>query len=298
MDQLTSNKNLSFPISLPSLNNVFFGSKCLGDTHRLAFATDLAILTGNDCAKKGNYCSKERPGLYYTSTFAHGYYTRGCAPYDKPEYEHAEFDHKVWGIDKNGGMTCFHKTDFAVGIRPQIYVDEETVQQLLSNSKTGYANTIEVQMGEYPQFVLDYEEGQALKKNSKAITETDRQYHFYQPYSSKISSFQEFQMGELRFIKIQNTLSTSDLTTLSNSVSQYGSIEYLKVEPITWYLDIENDGTGILTSKNVLLSGVPFDQDKLNDNFKATDMYQFLNSYMKTEMLASSSVKEKTYVKK
>ncbi len=298
MDQLTSNKNPYFPISLPSLNNVFFGSKCLWDTHRLALATDLAILTGNDCAKKGKLKIKERPGAYYTSTFAHGYYTRGCAPYDKPEYEHAEFDHKVWGIDKNGGMTCFYKTDFAVGIRPQIYVDEETVQQLLPNSKIGYRDTIEVQMGEYPQFVLEHEEQQALKKNSTAIEETDRQYHFYLPYLSTMSSFQEFQMGDLRFIKVPNTLQTSDLTVLSNSVSKYGSIEYLKVEPITWYLDIENDGTGILTSKNVLLSGVPFDKDELNENFKATNMYQFLNTYMKIEMFASLKVKEKTYVKK
>ena len=283
---------LNLHVTLPTLESVLY-------KNTLAFTTDLAIITGNTYKKEGSN-GRERHGDYYTSSFAHGYYTRGCAPYDKKEYEHAEFDHHVWGISSLGRMTCYNKMSLATGIRLQMFVDRETLQKLLPYSMKKDEETFEVQLGAYPQFSFDYEEKKKVINSMGAIKKTGREYHFYEPYhTSEIRTYPEYQLEDTRFIKVPNGLDTSELVVLSTSaLTRYGSLEYLKVEPVTWTLEKNKYGDGILTSKHVLLAGVPYDSDKLNENFYSTDMAQFLSTYMEKEMFASEAIKEKAYVKK
>ena len=70
---------------------------------------------------------------------------------------------------------------------------------------------------------------------------------------------------------------------LSNGVNVMpNDIVWLEVSPIKWYVD---ESSRMLISKTLLASGIRFcNNGQYRGNFKATEMYMFLNNYFKKEL--------------
>ena len=178
-----------------------------------------------------------------------------------------------------------------LGIRPVIkYSDilDECLNKRLSDKEV-----IEVEYGEYPQTICDekirlelekeYKEDKLVKTNKTYVINSTKE-----PYNTKI--LQEYQCNGrkyIRFIADGNQVRTK----LSNKkYIEYGKAYWIKVEPIIWMIDKEED---IAVSKKLLISGMPFDNN-YKESFEETEIYKYLNNYFIKEIITEKKIRDKS----
>ena len=151
-------------------------------------------------------------------------------------------------------------------------------------------NVYEIEYGEYPQYVVSDMLSSKLEKKylAKKLSRTGKIYttdsfnNSDKDQKFKSTNYVEYLYGGKKYVRML----FKEKGTLSNGRNfSDGDYVWIEVSPIKWYVDLENNR---LISKNLLASGVRFcDSADYYGDFEKTEMYMFLNSYFKNEIIPS-----------
>ncbi len=197
-------------------------------------------------------------------------------------------DGDVWSVDENGIMRPDYRFRRDIAIRP-VLKSSVTFDSIYKNKIERYNGTEEVEYGEYPQYApsADVQElleqafqNENLMKTGKTYTFDSTKY-YYNDKGFQPITYDEYYCKGRKYIRIKaNSSYDGDYFTLSNGEKyKGGDYVWVEVSPIRWLMD---DKTKTLISKRCLVSGIRFqDKDKkYNGDFKNTEMYMFLNTYL------------------
>ncbi len=179
--------------------------------------------------------------------------------------------------------------DLYLGIRPAVKYSD--IKNQVDGKKISDKEVTEVEYGEYPQTICDKKLETELEKmyRENTITKTEKKYtvnsnEFFSP--EQIDEYCYNGNKYIRFIANRDIIRTK----LSNKqYIEFGKPYWIKVEPITWMIDEEQD---LAVSKKLLITGIPFDND-YKENFEETEIYKYLNTYFINEIIAEKKIKEK-----
>lgn len=242
-------------VSLLELNHVIGTKKLevLKKYRRMSIITDFAILQGGIVSYDGNLESDNRTSYYWT----------------KSACDNVAF---IYGIDKLGRLRrC--KFDYTfLGIRP--ILNFSSISKLCLNKKYNEFNVLEIEFGEYPKSAAKEELQKILEdlyKNNKLLKTNKK-------YCTLSDTYVEYEYNNQKYIRVSSKKSCK--AKLSNNFCYCESDNvWIKIEPIKWLVDKEND---IAVAKDILSSGIPFNNFNNyinNNNFEKTEMYKFLNEY-------------------
>lgn len=152
-----------------------------------------------------------------------------------------------------------------------------------------------VEYGEYPKTIASEDINKDLEQafsNGKLQT-TDKKYTFdgekYDSYDKpfKAKEYSEYQYNGKRYIRVEAQPRDNDSVLSNGNVPEMGKICWIEVQPIEWL----QDKSGVWVARQVLFSGVQFDQKKNYDgDFDKTDMKQYLDRYFSKEMQVGRNV--------
>lgn len=157
----------------------------------------------------------------------------------------------------------------------------------------GRSGFLEVEYGEYPQYVVDTSLGRTLdsefsagrlRKTGKTYTTDSRRWNANSEKFSPVEH-EEYEYNGKRYVRVKSN-DTNENFKLTNGVTTHpGDYFWLEVSPIVWYVD---EKSKMLVSKTLLASGIRFCNDgQYRDDFKTTEMYMFLNKYFAKDMIPS-----------
>ena len=195
-------------------------------------------------------------------------------------------------VGRDGKLVYSDVAKRSGGIRPVLpYAD---IPGVLKNAKRNNRGVLEVEYGEYPQYVVDTSLGRKLdsefaagilRKTGKTYTTDSRREVEYEKKFSPIEH-EEFEYNGKRYVRVNsNNCICGHLTSGTVFYPYEYSDEYywIEVSPITWLVDEESK---LLISKNLLASGVRFcNNGPYYGDFENTEMYEFLNDYFAREIL-------------
>ena len=160
----------------------------------------------------------------------------------------------------------------------------------LYHSRTsGFNHTYEVVYGEYPQTAVSEKMqkilGEEYLRGNMNTTRKIYNFDIYNYRDYKLSfhpeHYPEYIYNNKKYICVKIKSYKNNIVKLSNGVLYpYNNLVWIKVEPITWFVDNENK---LLISKKGLLSGIRYNCE-ISDNFKNTELYNYMNTYMIKEM--------------
>ncbi len=77
-----------------------------------------------------------------------------------------------------------------------------------------------------------------------------------------------------------------ETVTFSDGESyQVGDVVWIEKYPVPWYRDIKTD---IVFNKDIIGAGIPFNHERnYTGDFSKTDMYEYLNTYLKIDLFSS-----------
>ena len=222
--------------------------------------TDFAILLGayvsDEYYVDYDNSLKGRTGWYYLSS--------------------SDGDGDVHTVSKDGSRNLASAGMRSGGVRPALPFS--TISDISPNGVRGRSGFLEVEYGEYPQYVVStsmeseleqaYRSG-TIRKTGKTYTTDSRKWNENSsPF--KAVEHEEYEYNGRKYIRAyyRNTYTY----TLSNG-KQYeeGDNVWIEVSPLKWYVD--NDAR-IMWCKNSIASGIRFCNDRNYDgNFKNTEMY-------------------------
>ena len=245
-----------------------------------ASITDFALLLGG-FSPNYNYCDNKfvnRQGLYWTKTKID--------------------DNLVYGIDYRSVIAHYNVDDFRIGCRPVLpysLIQEKAKNKSRTTVEASLEEDlerIEVEYGEYPQFVMNYlETGKlnqlfysgSLNTTGKLYTIADRREKgSKERFEPEILEEYEYKGKKYVPIRIAHNLCYPKIF-LSNGIrSGVGDVVWLRVSPIKWLVDTEND---LAVSKNILFAGVPF----LYQKKYTGDLYWYLNNIFMKDIIPSKT---------
>ncbi len=206
-------------------------------------------------------------------------------------------DKKFYYVDDGGFVQKEDAYDRQESVRPVLHFFDSTAYRKDLFYNFGIQK---LQYGEYPQYILDenaYGGEIANVLNTKlleqSLTKTGKKYCFYYGEDGKAPSIcyrtEYLYKGKkyVPFILIPNNYGGASLST-KNTISPY-RIYWLKVEPITWLYD---EDTHLFISEKALVAGVGFEFVKEGQTFESTEMYEFLNTHLKQDIIPSRIVEE------
>ena len=249
-----------------------YGTKCA--------ITDLGILTGNRYSYiclNDDKSLKGRTGFYWTQS-SYGTDVVICVKYS--------------GLASYNGL--YNRT---VAIRP-VLLYLANFNSITKNRIKGYNGTEEVEYGEYPQYAPSGDVQELLEQELQKgnLSKTGKTYTFdstkYDEYNKGFQpvTYDEYEYRDKKYIRIKvNSCYDSDTFQLSNGeFYKDGDNVWIEVSPIRWLID---DKTKTLISKRGLVSGIRLqEKDKpYNGDFKTTEMYMFLNTYLKKDMFLNET---------
>ncbi len=247
-----------------------YGTKCA--------VTDLAVLTGCDIesllyyrvpddkslrGRTGKVCTKT-PSYYYIKSIYSQYVSGDVVPCD---------------------IRC---RDSA--IRPVLKIPSKLFEKIVSKKNYGYKGIIEVEFGEYPQWVVNKKLQSILEKEfaSGNLNTTGKNYtfdsveknNFTTPFSPIV--YPEYEYNGKKYIRFKNLDKEKLFFELSNE-KEYNSGDYvwLEVSPIIWFVSKKDN---LLISKRGLVASIKFD-DEYEDEFEDTEIYKYMTEYLLPEML-------------
>ncbi len=248
--------------------------------------TDLAILTGGYVNSvfmvHGNNSLFDRSGWIWTKTVNKNFLN--------------------YPIIMNPSGDSYTHTDclqrYAQTILPELKLSTSLDDFLKDKNIILEYNVEEVEYGEYPQWApdeimqerLDKElKNGNLKTTGKIFTFNCADIKDYDAPSFYLDH-KEYVFEGKKYIRIKPNFNLRS-NVLSNGVEidrfslSYDKYVWVEVSPVTWLIDRENNS---LISKRALLSGIRFDNKKEYDGkFENTEMYRFLNNYMRRDLFNS-----------
>ena len=225
--------------------------------------TDLAILTG---------------GATYVDDI--GYYSL------QPDLKKKEFYYMDVGHHYVNVGNAHHRVE---SVRPVLHFINSTAYR---NNLFYDENKIpKLQFGEYPQYVLKSNDAKIVnelneKLMDQTLKKTGKKYCFYYGEDDKPASIRygiEYFYNDKKYMPFTAIVYNSpNRRRLSIGEICPSRIYWLKVEPITWLYDEETD---LFIAEKALVAGVGLGLIKEGNDFESTEMYEFLNTHMKQDML-------------
>lgn len=191
-------------------------------------------------------------------------------------------------IDNEGFDKYQSAAKRSTAIRPALFYSN--ISEIASNGIRGNHGFLEVEYGEYPQYVVDtdlariletnFSEGN-IKKTGKTYTTDSRKYN---EYSSPFRALEheEYEYNGKRYVRTKY-LNAFSFKLSNGQTYNEGDIVWLEVSPLKWIVDEKEK---LLLSKTLIASGVRFCDDmQYFGSFKNTEMYKYLNSYFAKDMV-------------
>ena len=229
--------------------------------------TDFAILLGgcvSDFNVPGDLTLKGRAGWWWLSS--------------------AQPDSSFLNITADGVFWNELSTKRSGGIRPVL-----PLAVVLGKLDFNRTYDLEVIYGEYPQYAVDTKLekkleseflANRLEKTGKTYTTDSRKWDEYKKF--KPISHDEYAYKGKKYVRVKSNV--YDEFILSNGMTAHlDDTVWVEVLPIKWYVDKDSK---LLISKTLLASGIRFGES-YNGNFKNTEMYTFLNTYFKKDVIPS-----------
>ncbi len=191
--------------------------------------------------------------------------------------------------------TVFSGTRYS-GVRPVIPFDD--ISSFSSNLVGVSKGVFEIEYGEYPQYVVSIDIEKELNRayslgllraTEKKYTTDSRKYDdIFSPF--KAIKHKEYEYNGKKYVRVCYRDKFSS-TLSNNQIYKEGDYVWIEISPLIWYVDSK---AKLLLSKNIVASGIRFcDNGTYKGDFKTTEMYQFLNTYFKKDIIPSV-VKEMT----
>lgn len=217
------------------------------------------------------------------------------------------FDYQANYIDFDGNMEERPKYDIDIGCRPIVRYSEISLNCYDKKINDGL---MIVTYGEFPQYVVNSEIKEILDKKyeEKTLTETGKTYTFYEPYmdfyAPDLSEYFEQSLIEyeyngkkyIRFVGLSNIRYYGDLS--NKEKVKDGSIYWVEVEPVRWYVDIDND---IAISEKVLFSGVQYysyvDKKDPGDDliYSTSTIKKYLEKYFNKDIVSNKNMRSEKH---
>ena len=250
--------------------------------------TDYALLLGgisssNYSPRKKNF--KEEKKTYFTGYYWTSRYQAGPANFT---------------IDYNGYYESFNRYNRYPGARPVIKYSQ--IKHLVTSSKRRKDRILEVEFGEYPQFVVDdialvrkLERLWNKGNNLPELKFTGKAYSYDTTETDDIDA--KFNIGQYLEVMydgqkyVRFTVESNGANNFLSNGSKYeiGEACWLKVEPIKWLVDESAD---IALSKNILFAGIQYMNDRKKYEFLDSDIKQYMDEYFCKEILPSNVIKQ------
>lgn len=246
-------------------------------------ATDLVILTGafmtDDRDITRNYSYEEITARVLDDSSLFG---RTCKVYTQ------KINSKGYEIIDYLGNRKIDENSRTIAIRP-VLILQNIGDEILNKATKGYNEVLEVDLGEYPQTVVNKDESEKLnlayqnglmKKTEKTYRIDPRGYendwgNAYGPIL-EIQEYDEYEYQGEKYIHI--TVNHFCSKCLSSGEQRlFERTFWVKVEPVKWLLDLKNK---ILVSKKALIAGVAMNVLYKNYDFSKTNIKTFLDNYM------------------
>ena len=257
-----------------------YGTKCT--------ITDFSILLGGsvslDYYTRGGNTKKDRTGWWWTKT---PYANAACfVDQDGNSYQN--------NVDMRSG-----------GARPAL--PYSSIQRFSSNEVRVAHKINEIKYGEYPQTIVDEDYSLELEiafanmpYSNNEMKATGRIYTTdsvsYQDFdtSFKARAHTEYEYKGSKYIRFVGD-SNCDGEFLSDGRKiQSERVYWVNVEPITWIVDEKAD---IALCKKIIFSGVQFDDVRnYKGDFKKTNIYRFMNTYLAKEIIPDRVYTQTTLV--
>ena len=167
------------------------------------------------------------------------------------------------------------------------------ISDISPNGVRGRSGFLEVEYGEYPQYVVDTSLGRTLdsefsagrlRKTGKTYTTDSRRWNARSEKFNPIEH-EEFEYNGKRYVRVKSNDTGVNVKLTNGATAHPGDYFWLEVSPITWLVD---ENSRMLVSKTLLASGIRFCNDgHYRDDFKATEMYMFLNKYFAKDIVPS-----------
>ena len=212
----------------------------------------------------------------------------GCQAENGPKYTTGywwlktnNFDY-ILVVDIYGGGQRMYYDDCSIGIRPIIKYSSNS--SLINEIKVN--NNKEFIYGTYPQNIIDDDFAGVLENmyHIGNLKTTGKNYMF--------NNYPEYECVGCKCIRVIGNPDINDTIMLSdNKVAKRNKVYWIRVSPIEWLID-EKDKIAI--TKKIILTGVPYHHDDYYYiDFKNTDLYKYMNTYLIKDMFDNVSINKK-----
>ena len=232
-------------------------------------------------------------GVFVSSTFYTSEGNRTCWWWTKTD----DGDDDVRIVCNNGNRDYSIVNRRYIGVRPAL--PYSSISNIFSNKEKSANGILEVLYGEYPQDIVDENYSRKLESayNNGSLRTTGKSYTTdsvrYQDTDTSFSArtHAEYEYNGQKFIRfVGGSNGTSEVLSDGREIKK-GEIYWVKVEPIIWLVDEEKD---IAITKKIIVSGVQFNKErKYKGDFKNTDLYKFMNTYLIKDMFDNVSINKK-----
>lgn len=234
-----------------------FGTKCN--------MTDFSILLGGHAYEDSNN-SQNNIGYWWLST---PHFGEACV------------------VDNTGKSFWKEAKSKDVGARPSVvYTDISSY----CTKKTPISNgLLEVEYGEYPQNIVFGGDAAQLEQVylSGKMKKTGKSYTTSSSLSG--SSFREkkhieFEYNGKKYIRVVANTNEFSSKLSNGKIFNANDVFWVKVEPIRWIVDVK---ANIALSKNILFSGVSFNNKFYDGFFSNSDIKKFIDEYFVKDIIPS-----------
>ncbi len=180
------------------------------------------------------------------------------------------------------------------GCRPTLLFS--SISRISSNVVSWRNGILEVEFGEYPQWVCSndlsklleklYEENK-LNKTGKVYTTDSRHYDEYDKgFESQEHIEYEYNGKKYVRVKVNSDFDGNEIIFSNGEKYKDGDFVWISVSPIKWLVDEKND---IAITKNIIVSGIQFNNERnyTGDNFDKMNIKKFMDNYLSKEIIPS-----------
>ena len=203
-------------------------------------------------------------------------------------------NHNAFVVGTDGNINFFDINRRDGGIRPKL--SYSSISNFSFNKNKTTNKIIEIEYGEYPQYIVDEKNSNELEsvyKNGK-IKITSKEYIvdsvYMNAYDIKFNERKliEYKYNGQKYIRFIGDSNCEEKTLSDGRRIKEGEIYWVKVDPITWLVDEEKN---IAITKKIIVSGVQFNNKRnYKGDFKDTNMYKFMNTYLIKDMFDNVSI--------
>lgn len=184
-------------------------------------------------------------------------------------------------------QTSIAKRD--IGIRPAIPYSQ--IKNKITNEHCIYGLK-EVEFGEYPGNIENEAISKILEENyyNKTLIKTGKTYttdsidDYFRGIPFKPRKFEEYEYKGSKYIRFVGEFMNHGYTLSDGRTISSPNGYWIKVEPIKWLVDEEND---IAISKKILVSGIQFNLHSNITTFEDTNIKKYLDDYFAKDIISS-----------